>query len=135
MGLGFLCCIFNMCPWCILENKGAFLRFYFGGFLRILQIYFFRSDFKSFLRSNISMSKIPLQSPKSYKKRQTYNLTDHGVKQLISKSNEIRDLGMESVIFVVRFKICNHGVVFKMRVNFYVFKNNAFLSRVFKFAF
>ena len=81
------------------------------------------------------MSKIPLQSPKSYKKRQIYDLTDHGVIWSISKTIKIRNLGMESVIFVVRFKICTRGVAFKMRVNFYVFKNNAFLSRVFKFDF
>ena len=41
------------------------------------------------------MSKRSLRSLKNYKKSQNYDPTDHGVKWLISKMNEIRDLGVE----------------------------------------
>ena len=37
------------------------------------------------------MSKISTQSSKTNKKPQIYNLTDHGVKWLISKIKKIRD--------------------------------------------
>ena len=41
---------------------------------------------------------------------------------MILKSNKIRDLGIESEIFVLRFKICVRGVAFEIRVSFLRFK-------------
>ena len=59
------------------------------------------------------MSKIPLQSPKSYKKRQIYDLADHGVKWPISKMKKICEQGVELRFFVLRFQICIRGVALK----------------------
>ena len=53
----------------------------------------------------------------------------------ISKITKIRDLCMESVIFVVRFKICVRGV-FQIKGGFFVFLILVlFLARVCEFNF
>ena len=50
------------------------------------------------------MSKHLFQSPKTNKKCQIYDLTNHGVKWLISKMTKKRDQGMESGVFCVMFQ-------------------------------
>ena len=54
---------------------------------------------------------------------------------MISKTIKIRDQGMESVIFMFRFKICIRGVASEIRTCFYVFRKWGFFGKSCKFTF
>ena len=111
-----------MCTWSNLKNKGVFFLFLILAlFVKSLETWFLRdrifNQFWSFLnlRSNISMSKRSLRSPKITKTVQNHILTKHGVIWWILKLAKICDQGMDIHFFMLRFKICPRGLGFKLR--------------------
>ena len=118
---------FKLCPVEQLSNYGRLFTFFkFGIFCQWFIDLLFEGSKGLTILNNLNFNtqyfefKCSLQNPKPprnpYKPQKT--LTNPRVFWLISKSNKIRDQGMEFQFFVLCLEICVRGLGFKLRVGF-----------------